>query len=516
MGLTWAFSVHFSPRYYASNELIRLFFVVSVIDGGTPQLDATVRRFGTVPVDRSEHDGHVYMDKAPGLSFLVLPWFPLAKALKPSIDGTDLWIFGYLACLWAATLPMLGATLLLGRWLLATGVSARDATCTLLALGLASPVWIYATLLFGHALAAAGVAAGVFLLARDEPDRWTRGRVWLAGLCLGWAGLTETPVFLLVAVVCGWALVRAVPPARGYAWAERLGRAGPVLAGVSICALLQLGYNEWLFGDPLRFAYQFKADPRFRGVHAQGMMGISMPRPEALHGLWLSARRGLLYHAPWLGLAGIGHLLVLCRPDSSWWRRFDAGFLLIAVTAYALLIAGFVDWPAGDAAGARHLLPIVPLLASGLGAFLARVGTSWAGRGATLGLIAVGVALAAPTVMTLPYHAQTLEYPVFDLSLPLLFSGQLSGTLARLVGWSETAALVLFLVLVALPWLAGAWLWPAAKSVRLRHGLLAGVVAACWIAALSAAVPPPDQRVWRVRERAVNHLTWSAPEATRP
>ncbi len=501
LGLCWAFFVHFSPHYFAANEAVRLYFVQAVAQDGTPQLDAVARRHGSVPVDRSEYGGHLYMDKAPGLSLLVLPLYPLVRALHPLVETQDLWLFGYLACLAGVTLPLLLSLWLLGRWLTPL-VGEGESVWILLALGLASPLWVYATVFFGHGLAAAGIAAGFFALAAQEPGAGSVPRRLLAGLALGYAGLTDTPVFVLDALVCLWTLLRAAPPSSGLALRQRILHAAPVVLGVASCVAVQLAYNTWTLGHPLRFAYQFKGDPRFAAIMRTGFLGFAPPSLDALYGLWLGARRGLLYHAPWLALGLCGHALAALRRDLPWQRRLDAGFLLAAILLYAWLVAGFADWPAGDSAFARHLLPIVPLLAAGLAHLPPK---PWL-RAVLLASVLYGMLLALPVVATFPYHFEQLTYPVWQLSWPLLTQGRLAPSLGRLLGLPDAATLALFGALLLLPWL----LWARLPQLQPKLGWrpLAGALALLTLALALAVgdVPPPDRTVVQLRAQAIRLL----------
>ena len=501
LGLCWAWFVHFSPRYFAANEAVRLYFVECVVVDGGPTLDAASKRHGSVPVDRSEFGGHLYMDKAPGLSLLVLPLYPLVRALHPAIAAQDLWLFGYLACLFGVALPLLLSLGLLARWLQGIGTSPRDAGWIVLALGLGSPIWVYATVFFGHGLAAAGVAAGVFLLAGSEPGQLSWQRRAAAGLCLGYAGLTDTPVFFLGALACLWTLLRATPWAEGLCLGRRVGEAVPVVLGVALCVGAQLAYNTWTLGHPLRFAYQFKGDPRFAAIMHSGVLGFAAPKPDALWGLWLGARRGLLYHAPWLALGLGGHLLALSRADLPWHRRLDAGFQLSAIVAYALLVAGFADWPAGDSVGARHLLPIVPLLGAGVGQWLALRLSPWL-RAVLAAGVAIGVLLTLPTVATFPYHFDKLSHPVWQLSWPLLAQGHLAPSLGRLLGLGPAAVLSLFGALLLAPWLALLALAPSQPGAGWRGAALGCALVVLWLAICVRDVPPADASVLRLRAQA--------------
>jgi len=515
--LTWAWYGHFWPHFHAANESIRLYFIQAVVEDRTPTLDAVVRRHGSVPVDRSERDGRIYMDKAPGLSLLALPLYPLMLTVDPGIAYHGLWRFGWLACVCTVALPLLAALALLARYLARLGVSHRDALTTVLALGLCSPLLVYAGLFFGHGLAAACVAIGVFLVLTRAPAELSTRRAFAAGLALGYGGFTDTPVFALAALCATFFVLRA-----GIITENNRLRAGlrvglPVAAGLGLLAAAQLAYNAWVLGDALAFTYQFKGDAKLAAIMATGWLGFRPPQSEALWGLWFGARRGLLYHAPWLLLALAGHALTLRSRALPLQVRVDAGGLLGLTLLYALLVSGFADWPAGDCVGARHLLPIVPLAGCGLGLLLHHVALPPIARALVPAGLVLGLLLALPSVASFPYHFDNLQLPVLELGWPLVVTGYFAPSLGRLAGWSDWVSFAVFLFLLVLPWLAlPALPAPARPGHPMTRPLtLAGwaaLLVVAWTTALVAVVPPPRRKVELARFRATQLLGPSATE----
>lgn len=524
VALSWAWYVHHWPGFHAANEAMRLYFVQAVVETGRPELDPIVKRHGSTPVDRSEKDGHVYMDKAPGTSLLALPLYPVLKAAHPPVQREDLWIFGYLATLVAVALPLWGMLVGLAKYLLSLGMSARVAGATTLALGLASPVLVYASLLFGHGLAAACVAGGWLLLAARPADQVGAGRAFLAGNLLGYGGFTDTPVFLLAAGVCLYPALRARPV--GLPGAEppvldlpsRFRAMAPVVAGVAVWAVAQLAYNAWVLGHPLQFTYQFKGDRDLKAIMDTGFLGFRLPQGDALVGLWLGSQRGLLYHAPWLAAALGGLGLAVARRDLPERTRLDAAWLLLLTVGYALLVAGFADWPAGDCVGARHLLPIVPLLAVGLAHVWTWPKLNALGRALLTAAIVAGVLMHLPSVATFPYHFHQMPRPVLELGWPLVVQGHFSPSLGRFVGIPDDWAFALFVALVALPWLLLDRL-PRGEATGRRwvHVGLVTAVLVVWATGLAASTPRPGRTTEVARYKASallgsgGKVTWKVP-----
>jgi len=498
--VAWAWYCHHWPHLKTANEAMRLYFVQAVAETGRPELDAVAARQGKVPVDRSEYGGHVYMDKAPGASLLVLPIYPVWRAVDGAVAGPRLWAFGYVATVVAMALPLLGALVLLARALRRHGLGAAGIWIAVLGLATASPLLIYATLFFGHALAAACVLGAYAIIAAGGSQGLSRRHGWAAGALLGWAGLTDTPVFVLAAWVAAYAAVRALPWP-GWQVAARLRAVWPVLAGLAVGIAAQLLYNTWVLGHPLRFTYQFKGDRNLAAIMDTGLLGFRLPQPDALAGLLVGSRRGLIYHAPWLAMAMAGAAWAARRRDLPQALRLDAASALALGVLYTLFVAGFADWPAGDSPGARHLLPAVPLLAFGIAVAWAPPATvaspwPWWLRACTAGALAVGVVLHAPTVATFPYHFDRVERPVLELAVPLLLRDGFSPSLGHWAGLDNYASFAAFCALLggawwlALPRTSGPVNWPVVLSA------VAAVLA--WLLLLTAAVPEPPGRAAQV------------------
>src|SRR5579871_1373287 len=75
--LTVLVYAYFVPQYYSWNTESHLYPAFSLVDHGTFRIDAYRWGLG----DISYWQGHYYSDKAPGLTFLSVPVYPLLHAL---------------------------------------------------------------------------------------------------------------------------------------------------------------------------------------------------------------------------------------------------------------------------------------------------------------------------------------------------------------------------------------------------------------------------------------------------
>jgi hypothetical protein len=245
------------------------------------------------------------------------------------------------------------------------GPRAAFVATSLVCLG--TPILPYATSLYGHVPAAAFLTVA---LASLDP-RAPRVRPVLAGACLVAAVGCEYLAVIPGALLGAYALLSVEPRSlpKRLAWLA--------LGALPVIALLAT-YQTLCFGAPWRTGYSHLTNPIFVAGHARGLMGIGLPSSEALVGLLVSSRRGLFYVAPIAALAVAGFALrarsvdgeVPPREGPRVLRWLGADPLLglggLALLALFLANAGYYMWWGGAAAGPRHLVPALPVLAFGL------------------------------------------------------------------------------------------------------------------------------------------------------
>src|SRR5262249_14681872 len=140
---------HFWPGFLMANESIRYFFVAAAVEDGTVQLDRQFAFYHSHNVDRAERNGHIYLDKAPGVSVLALPaylvWTRVLHRGMPRPPPQPIDRLLFFLTFFAATLPTLAAAGLLGAAAERNGISPRVAGAFVVALLCATPLGIYAT-----------------------------------------------------------------------------------------------------------------------------------------------------------------------------------------------------------------------------------------------------------------------------------------------------------------------------------------------------------------------------------
>ena len=328
-------------------DISRLALTQSVAVEGSVRID----RWQGRTEDKALYGGHAYSDKAPGMSFAMVPAFELLRGAG-AIDRSDVdegvwndrWSL-HLLRLSVAGVAFLVSVLLVGR--LAEGLRPGVGAPAAATFGLGTMAMPLAATTFGH-LAAAALAFGAFLLA-------SRRRPLVAGLAAGTAVLFEYQCALVALVVLAYAV----------ACKRRWRTAGLFLAGLAPPALALAAYNRVAFGSIRHFSYSYEGPvfPEQQG----GFFGIDVPSASAL---WktLLGDRGLVTLSPVVLVAAAGLVLL-------WRRGLRAEALACAAVADAFVVvsAGYFDPYGGISPGPRYFAPALPFLAVGLAEGFARL-----------------------------------------------------------------------------------------------------------------------------------------------
>jgi hypothetical protein len=387
-----ALTVVYPPR---DQDISRLCLTRSAIHGRL-SADSCLAGAGDV----SNYGGHLYSDKAPGVSFLAIP----AVAAVELGDKTQWHSSGDLR-VWAARVAVGGVALLLCAFLVgrvAEGLVPGTGGPTLVAFALGTEAAALSMADFAHVPTAA-LAFAAFVLA------WRR-KPLLAGLVAGAAVLVEYEAGLIVVVLAGYVLLTG---------ARALGR---YLLGVAPAALALGAYDWAAFGSPFHLSYRYVAD-QFAANQAAGFFGIHAPSWHAIR-LVFAGDQGLLFDSPFI-LAAAAGLVAL-------WRRAgaEAAVCVVVVLAFLALDCGYFDPYGGDSPGPRFLTPALPFLALGLPFVLARF------RILTTALIAASV--IASTAIALTWPAGVNAYGRYDGTVWRRIAGVLRhGTDDPLASWAQ-------------------------------------------------------------------------------
>lgn len=339
----------------------------AMVERHTFAIDAYLGNSGDV----AYANGHVYANKPPLLSWLAAIPYALIPASAPLTIAVYLCTLVCVALPGALIPPMLYA---FGR---RRGVDAR--WCAVVACTIA-----FATLLFPYAtIFMIAVPSGALMLYAYTSERDGAG-----GLA---AGLAVAMNYLCVAALVFCRRTR--------------------FAAAAAIPLAAVAVYQWIcFGSPFTTPMS-REDPRFL-THGSVFVAPSL---DALYGITLSPYRGLFFFAPVLLVA-----VVMIR---------DLRIVAVAAFFFAFNLC-FNGWEAGFAAGARYLVPVIPLL--GVGLLRCR---GWM-RSAVVALAAVSLAVNFAAVAVDPQPSGTIPRPLTQYLVPLLLYGHFSADVPITPPWS--------------------------------------------------------------------------------
>ncbi len=393
-------------------------------------------------IDRSRYHGHLYSDKAPGMSVL-----EIAPVEAVRLPGPERWAVKgdlrlWLVRLFASGIPFLLCVFLVGR--ISEGLAPGFGALSMVAFGLGSLLAPLAASGFDHVPTACfGFLA--FVLS------WRR-RPLAAGLAAGAALAAEYEAAAVLLIVAAYVGLQGGRALARYA------------AGAVPGAALLAAYSWAAFGAPWRNPHHYE-DNRYQAAMRSGVLGVHFP---SLHGVRVvfTGDRGLLITSPVLVAAAAGLVLV-------WRRGLRAEALTCAAVTATFVIAecGYFDPYGGESPGARFLVPALPFLALGLGPLFARRP------------VATTVLAAASIVAT---TAVTLTWTIAGTYRQTIW-----GELVRTIAHPGTSALSIAFTKDVLTW----------QASRLVGAAVLGLLAVATLAVAMGASPMAAGQLARLRRR---------------
>ncbi|MEM7153599.1 MAG: hypothetical protein AAF799_12205 [Myxococcota bacterium] len=379
LGVLWFWA---APGLVSSNDGSHLALSRALLRGETALGEDVAL---TLWVDRSRLSGVDYSDRPPGTALLAAPAVALGSALDPALfeasreakevmvqpaapryvqtymarvqrmrrrapplvtlQGTALMLAVHCAAM--GVFGVMGVVLLLRR----RELSVPAQVFAGMTLGVGCLWGPYSIVLFSHVSAGAlavwavlGLEAGIGRIAED--GSWPAVHRWPllgAGLAAGWASSVDYLVGLLVLGVG----LCAVPPKRWLAAAPWV-----VLGALPILAAT-FAYHDAAFGSPLSIGYDHHANFEFARERSSTFSGNALGGAWSLWGLGQGA--GVLALAP---VMLVGVLGLAAHAERRW---------LLGALPWIVLLAMHRTPTGGAGEDHRYLVPLMPLLAVGLG-----------------------------------------------------------------------------------------------------------------------------------------------------
>lgn len=490
----YLYSFPYFEKLWNANEVPRVFQTQEIVDHHRLSIDGRISgeaRLHALDLSLTP-DHHFYPDKAPGLSFLAVPVYFLARLFgHPSMRACT-WLFRVLI----VTVP---ALIFLPFFLgMARRFAPDEPACrtALVAYALGSPAMVYSLLFISHQLAAACVG-GSFLaavaLARREATHPLLVAL-LAGFLAGVSVLLEYQSVLAMLVIGIYFVVR-VP--------NRVRAVGAALLGALPPAVILCTYHTLAFGSPFRVGYSFALLDSMR----TGFLGVVGPSSTSLWTTLFLPSNGLFTLVPWVVFAVVGAIAVARDREA----RARCGAETIVCVSVAVVYIAFLGSAtpyqahAGWSVGPRYMTAALPFVA-----WLAAAGFCAVGRSAPARVLAQALVVSAAVVFvaaatTYPHWPDELHNPLYELAFPLLTHGYAVHSLGTLVGLHGFLSIVP-LYMVALG--ATIWLLSRGPSRSLRQAVLACILAAGLVAGYRAV---PLTGAYAGRVWAFVTATWEPP-----
>lgn len=442
--------VYFLPRWADWGANSRLNLALAIVEQGTFVIDDYYQNTG----DYAYFEGHYYLDKAPGPSFLAVPVYgavyPILNlapvqnlmirvaasgAFSSTLneEGTGLLpdkIYDFLVLYWVTvvvvSIPSAFLGVILFSFLRDLGLERGWSAAVVLIYAWATNAFAYASSFNSHQLTAFLLFGAFYLgyLMRKERLSWW----WIiaAGFMLGYAVICEYPTALIALAVFIYIAV-SMPDWR---WMIAL-----ILSGLPP-GLLLMGYNWTVFHTPLPVGYKYSE--LYTDLHSVGLFSITYPHPEALFGLTFGSYRGLFFVSPVLLVALWGLVM--------WWKsrehRKEWAVCVWSVLTLYLFYGSSAMWQGGYAVGPRYLVPMLPFLVMGFQSFLKKWGKSrWVYYLVPVLAVISFLVVWAETIGSQSFPDWTIN-PLFNYSLPALARNDIARNVGMALGLDGWASLI--------------------------------------------------------------------------
>jgi hypothetical protein len=348
-----------------ANEVPRLIQAMSMVDEGQWAIDGPSRRGIPLGPDIARSpDGHLYPNKPPGASVVGAAAYSLAKLgdEPPTLRELTWW-----ARLLAGVIPVLIIVVVAWGWLRRFYAGSICAAAILLWV-FGTPIFSYARLFYGHALAACLLYVGVVLIERASAER--RPGELAIGSTLAAAAITveygAAFAGIPIAAMLAWPVLG---PHRNTTARLAAGKQAAIaLLSAAVPVVFLAAYQRAAFGSALATGYHHAADPGFAELHGQGLLGLGLPSWDNVATHLLALDTGLLVWSPLVipAVLGLYRLARTAEPHARAARLQLAIFVVIVLMGLGLSFEG------GWRIGPRYLVVALPMLIVGLAEFMQR------------------------------------------------------------------------------------------------------------------------------------------------
>jgi len=398
--------------------------IVSFFESGNLHFDKYQNKTG----DKCIVNNHVYSDKAPFPTFVVLPFYGVLyklnvfKANRVEESFILTYVLGGLLC---GVLPFFLIIWLTFKNVLKTKITKLHFNEIMLVMlpWYGSFLFVFSGTFFGHLFAGSIMLCAYIMLKKQN---------YL--FCGFLAGLSVASEYTLAVIPTIWAIQLIVKE-------KKIKQIILLILGSSPSILFILVYNYFITGNALEFPYKFVSDDY---VAMKTNFGFAHPTFDSLFGLSFSLYRGIFVYMPFLLLVLYTFLKNVTKYSL---KHYLLNPVVLPSIIYFIIISSYFMWWGGWTYGPRHLTAIAIIICYEAIPYIIKNGYNkivfWI-------LIFIGFATAFIAKITLQYSLPSeFKNPLFDLIFPEFFKGNFNNNnvLSLLFGLNNGTSAIIWIVL---------------------------------------------------------------------
>ncbi len=429
--------LYFFPYFEGLNspaDNSRLYMVKAIVDHGTFAVDEVLGGLYQPIADFSQHDGKLYSCRAPGTSFLGVPFYFVLSQLGPLSKLEEM----YFLRLFVGTLPSLVFLFYVFRFLARFSAVRYFRQLVFVGLAIGSMCFTYSLAIHGHQQAAIGLFGGFMALYENRlRKRDSAGLLLLAGFLLAFGVSCEYQIVLGALCLFGYGLV-AVKKRPLFLW---------VVLGALPPTILTAMYHYWSFGSVFQTGHHYLVNKTYLDYQQHGYKGLFYFTWDGFFGTFFSPANGLFFYAPWLlfFLPGLWATFATKR------FRVEAVCIALVTLSSFVIVPSVYAWKAGWTVGPRYLCAIVPFLVIPILLWLDRYKRSFRySYYVFVPLLVVSVLIYATSSVIFPHFPERLHNPFFELLVPMLRHSYYPRSVSSLLGLTGLVSALGYFVVLAL------------------------------------------------------------------
>ena len=319
--------LYFLNGFHSVNEWSRYSLILAIVEEHTFIIDKYILSF----IDISYYNGHYYSDKPPGLSFLGVPVYFIAKFI------INWWWITYLLIALIALFSSLSVVLIyeLVGFL---GGTKTSKILTALTYAFGTIAWVYSKTFFSHGFSAFLLLLSMYYARLYIQENYIKF-IFLAGIAMGYSFLVDySNLFLLIPFLLYFVLHDAKKKIFYF------------LLPVAIFLVILGAYHYICFDNPFNTPYMYQ----YRFGNPQNVGFFSNPVYIGLYGLLFSSYRGIFYLSPILLLSPWGCFILYEK------YKPETVLILSSFIIFVLFYSTYILWHGGRCYGPRFILNVIP------------------------------------------------------------------------------------------------------------------------------------------------------------